>query len=143
MVCLCKAGPYIFRKVLMRSSKFVKDIMITQSPQDGTIEWAFSIHLFGTTVNQQILGKKLTMDNLWHKPVTSVLAPFSSEGVSYQWTDHPGCPEGTVDDSLWELDESGDKLLWHSKVYRPDLDQTTVYTQHFLRQKEKRRKGKK
>ncbi|GMI09497.1 hypothetical protein TrLO_g1280 [Triparma laevis f. longispina] len=125
------ACPWVFRKVLKRASKFVKDITIKQTDVD--VEFAFTIHLFGTTVNRIEFGHPVTIKNLWKKDIQTTYTLESDRLCGVQ-TGHPGVPEGVLtDDSVWTLLEDNNKLVWTTTLSRADMDEDVVYRQVFLR----------
>lgn len=125
--------PWVFRKVLKRAAKFIKDVTIKQD--DDGIEFAFSIHLFGTTINYAPYGELCVTKNLWGKEckVMGPRPPRGQNGTRYEQFENPGCPEGTTYKGSWQLADNGQTLVWENVVYRPDLDTTVVYTQYLIR----------
>ena len=100
--------PWVFRKVLKRASRFVKDVCITQT--DTTLTFAFTVHLFGTTVNASSFGETCTIKNLWRKDCTFKPDHPGPDQIRTTQSNNHGCPEGTLDRSVWWLEDGGDRL---------------------------------
>jgi hypothetical protein len=71
--------------------------------------------------------------NLWNKPFKKKVLRPGKDGLKYVQTDHPNLPEGTKDTSHFWLEDGGDRLMWESRMYRPDLDKEVVNVQQFMR----------
>merc|ERR1712086_418091 len=99
----------------------------------GSMEFVYNIHLFGTTVVRINYGKRCTIPNLWKKDNTVYMEQPGSGDIKYEVFDQPGIPKDSPTTHKWWLEADGDKLLWETIVYRPDIDKKVVYVQHFLR----------
>jgi hypothetical protein len=123
--------PWVFRKVLKRAAKLIKDITITQTNTE--LSFSFTIHLFGTSTNTLEYGKRCPDTNLWNKPVEILCDQPTEKGVFYRQFGSPGIPEDTTHENRMWLEDNGERMIWECKVYRPDLDVEKTYTQYFLR----------
>ncbi|GMI23081.1 hypothetical protein TeGR_g9798 [Tetraparma gracilis] len=125
--------PWVYKKVLKRAARFIKDVTVTQASEG--ITFAFTIHLFGTTVNYIPYDETIATTNLWGKPLkTRCPRPEpGQDGVAYEQFENPGIPADTKDTSRWFLQDDGQTLVWESSVYRPDLDKLVVYSQYLRR----------
>ncbi|GMI43779.1 hypothetical protein TeGR_g8724 [Tetraparma gracilis] len=123
--------PWMNRKILKRASKLVKDVRLTQTEDDFTI--IFTLHLFGTKLKTYKYDVWTDDLNLWNKPFKKKVLRPGKDGLKYVQTDHPNLPEGTKDTSHFWLEDGGDRLMWESRMYRPDLDKEVVNVQQFMR----------
>jgi hypothetical protein len=123
--------PWVFRKVLKRAARLIKNITLTQ--REDTFTFAFTLHLFGTTENEVRYGELCDDTNMWDCPVKMKMDRPTKEFVHYQQLENPGIPEDSYDRSDMWLEDDGDRMIMESKLYRPDLGTETTYRQEFLR----------
>jgi len=123
--------PWMFRKILKRSARLIKDVQLTQTVTDFT--FIFTLHLFGTSIQTHPYGVMRDDFNLWGKPFKIKLATPDEHGVKYQQFGHPGLPDDTIDTSHFWITDGGDRLMWESKMYRSDIDKEVTNLQQFIR----------
>jgi hypothetical protein len=123
--------PWVFRKVLKRAARFVKNITMKQEEKELT--FSFTLHLFGTTVNTIQYGEMCPDTNLWDKPVKVRWDQPAKDGLRFEQFENPGIPADSRDRGHMYLEDDGDRLVWVTRLYRPDLDKESYYVQHFLR----------
>jgi hypothetical protein len=123
--------PWMFRKILKRSARLIKDVTLTQEKHQFT--FCFSLHLFGTSLVTHPYEEMRDDNNLWGLPFKIKIAKPTKSGVRYQQFEHPGLPSDTVDTSHFYLEDNGNRLVWESRMYRSDIDKECVNIQQFIR----------